>query len=116
MTLKSTMFASALALCATGALADTVTVYTAAPQNLIDALVPMFEEATGNDVEIIKAGSGELLNRLSAESDAPQGDVLWSVDGTAVDFNPALFEAYEATGSENLADGMKQSDLWTRRW
>ena len=103
-----------LALGATTALADgSVTVYTAVPQNFIDALVPMFEEQTGTSVEIIKAGSGELLNRLTAEAGSPQGDVLWSVDGTVIDFNPDLFEAYEAAGSDMLADGMRQSDMWT---
>lgn len=112
--LKTTFMASALAISASVAAAEgTVTVYTAVPQNFIDALVPMFEEQTGTSVEIIKAGSGELLNRLTAESSSPMGDVLWSVDGTVIDFNPDLFEAYEAAGSEMLADGMKQSDMWS---
>lgn len=113
MNLKSSLLGSALAVFATTSLADTVTVYTAVPQNFIDALVPMFEAATGDNVEIIKAGSGELLNRLTAEAGSPQADVLWSVDGTVIDFNPDLFEAYEAAGSEALAEGMKQSELWT---
>lgn len=103
-----------LALGAGAALADgSVTVYTATPQNFIDALVPAFEAKTGTKVEIIKAGSGELLNGLTAEASAPVADVLWSVDGTVVDFNPALFEAYQATEADKLAEGMKQSDLWT---
>lgn len=106
--------ASVLALGAGAAWADgTVTVYTATPQNFIDALVPAFEAKTGTKVEIIKAGSGELLNRLTAETASPMADVLWSVDGTVVDFNPALFEAYQATEADKLAEGMKQSDLWT---
>ena len=105
---------SVLALGAGAALADgSVTVYTATPQNFIDALVPAFEAKTGTKVEIIKAGSGELLNRLTAEASAPVADVLWSVDGTVVDFNPALFEAYQATEADKLAEGVKQSDLWT---
>lgn len=105
---------SVLAVTASLAAAEgNVTVYTAVPQNFIDALVPMFEEDTGISVEIIKAGSGELLNRLTAEADSPMADVLWSVDGTVIDFNPALFEAYDAAGSDMLADGMKQSDMWT---
>lgn len=111
---KSLTLASALAMSASFAAAEgNVTVYTAVPQNFIDALVPMFEEQTGTTVEIIKAGSGELLNRLNAESDSPMADVLWSVDGTVIDFNPDLFAAYEAEGADMLADGMKQSDLWT---
>ena len=77
---------SVLALGAGAALADgSVTVYTATPQNFIDALVPAFEAKTGTKVDIIKAGSGELLNRLTAEAGAPAADVLWSVDGTVVD-------------------------------
>ena len=105
---------SVLALGAGAALADgSVTVYTATPQNFIDALVPAFDAKTGTKVEIIKAGSGELLNRLTAEASAPVADVLWSVDGTVVDFNPALFEAYQATEADKLAEGMKQSELWT---
>lgn len=112
--LKTISMVSALAISASMATAEgTVTVYTAVPQNFIDALVPMFEAQTGTSVEIIKAGSGELLNRLTAESSAPMGDVLWSVDGTVIDFNPDLFEAYEAAGSDMLADGMKQSDMWS---
>ncbi|SDK87363.1 iron(III) transport system substrate-binding protein [Aliiruegeria lutimaris] len=111
---RTMALSSALAFAATMASAEgSVTVYTAVPQNFIDALVPMFEEKTGTSVEIIKAGSGELLNRLTAEADSPMADVLWSVDGTVIDFNPDLFEAYEAAGSDMLADGMKQSDMWT---
>jgi iron(III) transport system substrate-binding protein len=114
MSLKGLLLGSALALAAGSAGAEgTVTVYTAVPQNFIDALVPMFEKASGSKVEIIKAGSGELLNRLTAEAASPQADVLWSVDGTVIDFNPALFEPYEATGADMLAEGMKQSELWT---
>ena len=113
-TLKTISMVSALAMSASIATAEgSVTVYTAVPQNFIDALVPMFEEQTGTSVEIIKAGSGELLNRLTAEAGAPMGDVLWSVDGTVIDFNPDLFEAYGAAGSDMLADGMKQSDMWS---
>lgn len=112
--LKTIALTSVLAIGASMAWADgSVTVYTAVPQNFIDALVPMYEEKTGTSVEIIKAGSGELLNRLTAEAGSPMADVLWSVDGTVIDFNPALFEAYEVAGSDILADGMKQSDMWT---
>ena len=54
---------ASIALSAAPAIAEEkVTVYTAVPQVFIDELVPMFEQQTGIDVEIIKAGSGELLN------------------------------------------------------
>lgn len=102
-----------LSLNVTFANAETVTVYTAAPQNFVDALVPAYEAKSGNKVEIIKAGSGELLNRLTAESSSPLADVLWSVDGTVVDFNPDLFQAYTSTNAENVLPAMAKSDLWS---
>lgn len=106
--------AAMVALMAGTALADgVVNVYTAAPQNFIDEMVPVFEKATGTKVEVIKAGSGELLNRLKAELGAPVADVLWSVDGTVVDFNPDLFEAYTSTNADAVLPQMKISELWS---
>ena len=115
--LKKTMTACASLALALGMsvanAGETVTVYTAAPQNFVDELVPVFEAQTGTKVEIIKAGSGELLNRLTAEGDKPVADVLWSVDGSVVDFNPALFAQYTPEGSDALAPGMQPSELWS---
>ena len=89
---------------------EKVTVYTAVPQVFIDELVPMFEKQTGINVEIIKAGSGELLNRLTAEAARPMADVLWSVDSSVVDFNPTLFEAYAPAGTDALLEGISDSE------
>lgn len=96
-----------------GVFADTITVYTAAPQNFVDALVPMYEKESGNKVEIIKAGSGELLNRITAESASPIADVIWSVDGTVIDFNPELFDAYTSTHADAIVPGLAKSELWS---
>ncbi len=93
--------------------AEEITVYTAAPQNFVDALVPLYEQETGNTVNVIKAGSGELLNRLTAESASPVADVLWSVDGTVVDFNPDLFQAYTSIHADNVLDAMSKSEMWS---
>ena len=112
--LIATMLTSCVAALSTTASADgTVTVYTAVPQNFIDSLVPVFEAQTGTTVEIIKAGSGDLLNRLTAEADNPVADVSLERGWHCHRFNPALFEAYEAAGTDALADGMKPSELWS---
>ncbi len=105
--------AAAFSITASVAVADTITVYTAAPQNIVDALVPWYEKTSGNDVEIIKAGSGELLNRLTAESSKPLADVIWSVDGTVVDFNPDLFEPYSSVHNDAVLPSLSTSDLWS---
>ena len=44
-----------------------VTIYSAAPQDLLDRVIPGFEKASGLKVELIKCGSGDLMNRLRAE-------------------------------------------------
>lgn len=93
--------------------ADTVVVYSAAPQQLIDDLVPMFEKATGHDVELVKAGSGELLNRLRAEKGQQTADVIWSVDGSLLDINAELFQAYEPAGAEHIYPMFRTSEIWT---
>ena len=86
---KTAVMALAVSASITGAAVraeGTVTVYTAAPQQFVDALVPMFEEQSGTKVEIIKAGSGELLNRLTAESAKPiASPLLNNVETTIID-------------------------------
>lgn len=106
---------SALALAASvaAAHADTVVVYSAAPQQMIDDLLPMFEEATGHDVELVKAGSGELLNRLRAEAGQQTADVIWSVDGSLLDLNAELFAPYEPTDADMFYDMFRTSEVWT---
>ena len=65
---------SALTLGATAE--DTLVVYTPNSQQIIDIIVPAFEEATGIRVEVLNAGAGELLTRVRAEKNAPYADVL----------------------------------------
>ena len=56
-----------------------VTIYTAAPQDLIDQIIPAFEKSAKVKVELIKGGSGDLINRLKAEKGRQTADVLFSV-------------------------------------
>ena len=52
-----------------------VVIYTAAPQDLVDRVVPAFEKATNIKVELVKGGSGDLINRLKAEKGRATADV-----------------------------------------
>ena len=87
--------AGSLTMSVSAQAADPVTVYTAAPQTIVDELVPLFTEQTGLEVEIVKAGTGELINRIKAEGEGKGADVIWSVGGEVLDFNADLFETYE---------------------
>ena len=89
--------------------ADAVTVYTAAPQAIVDELVPMFRESSGMEVEVVKAGTGELMNRIKAEGEGKGADVIWSVGGAVLDANAELFEIYEPAEADKINPSLRPS-------
>jgi iron(III) transport system substrate-binding protein len=54
-----------------------VTVYCPHEADPLNAGVKEFEDATGIKVDVVAAGSGELLKRIEAESANPLCDVFW---------------------------------------
>ena len=97
------------------ALADDgkVIVYTAAPQEIVDKIIPAFEKSSGLKVELIKAGAGELINRLKAEKNRQTADVLWSVGGEILQANPDLFGSYTPKDADKIVPEVKPSGNWT---
>ena len=75
-----------------------------------DALVAVcetFGEKYGIDVQVVSAGTGECLERITAEKDNPQADIMYGGMNYANSFNPdyvPLFEQYVAKGDENLPE------------
>ncbi|MCZ8097309.1 MAG: extracellular solute-binding protein [Burkholderiales bacterium] len=90
----------------------TVTMYTAMPTEILNALVPAMKAKTGLDIQVVTAGSGELLKRLQAESSRPLADVLISVGADGVDANAKLFTAYDPPGSDKILPGIRTSKMW----
>ncbi|MBL4850231.1 MAG: extracellular solute-binding protein [Planctomycetes bacterium] len=71
-----------------------VSVYTAHGQNALDVLVPRFEAETGIQVQLVKLGSGEVVQRVQAERAAPRCDVIWSIGGDQLASNAELLERF----------------------
>ena len=75
-----------------------------------DALIEVVEtfgEKYGINVQVVSAGTGECLERISAEKDNPQADIMFGGMNYANSFNPdyvPLFEPYVAKGDENLPE------------
>lgn len=103
------LLAGAVGISAATQAAETVTVYTAAPQTIVDELVPLFKQESGIEVEIVKAGTGELINRIKAEGEGQGADVIWSVGGEVLDFNSALFETYEPADADKINPSLRPS-------
>ena len=75
-----------------------------------DALIEVcdtFAAKYGINVQVVSAGTGECLERISAEKDNPQADIMYGGMNYANSFNPdyvPLFEPYVAKGDENLPE------------
>lgn len=69
-------------------------VYSPNPLEFMDPLVALFQEQTGIEVELVAAGTGELLKRIEAEAANPLGDVLWSGTISTVAPKKEFFEDY----------------------
>jgi iron(III) transport system substrate-binding protein len=82
-------------------------VYSPLPLEFMDSLVGEFEKDTGIQVEVIAAGTGELLKRIESEKDNPLGDVLWSGTIGTVKSKSDLFETYRTPNEEKTMDAYK---------
>lgn len=77
-------------------------VYTARSEQLNNAVIPDFEKATGIKVEVVVAGTGEVLKRVESEKANPQGDILWAADETMLSEHKNLFMQYVSPEDENM--------------
>lgn len=92
--------------------AGTVVVYTAHRASIVEALVPRFEKETGVKVDVVKAGSGDIIKRVKAESGAPRADVIWSIGGEELQANSALLQPYTPKAESALNPKFKGGTNW----
>lgn len=102
----------ALGLAAPAAAQQRVSVYTAHTANIVERLVPEFEKATGIKADVVKAGSGDIINRARAEAANPKCDVIWSIGAELLEANTDLLEPYQSKESAMIADAFKTSGAW----
>ena len=89
-----------------------VSVYTAHTANIVERLVPDFEKTTGIKVDVVKAGSGDIINRVRAESASPKCDVIWSIGAELLEANQDLLEPYQPKEAAMIADAFRTSSAW----
>ncbi len=84
-----------------------LTVYCPHPLEFIDPLVKEFEVKNGVSVEVIAAGTGELMKRIESEKDNPLADVLWGGTITTVEPIKDSFLPYTSKNEEYFYDSYK---------
>lgn len=77
-------------------------VYTARAEQLNNAVIPEFEKDTGIKVEVVVAGTGEVLKRVESEKANPHGDILWAADETMLSQYKDLFMQYVSPENEAM--------------
>lgn len=87
---------------------EKLVIYSPHPLSILRPLLTQFESETGIPVAVIQGGSGELVDRLEAEKDAPVCDVLWGGMLSTVTPRMELFEEYACTNDEALAPEFRQ--------
>jgi iron(III) transport system substrate-binding protein len=106
----ATVVASAIAMPASAQ--QRVSVYTAHAANIVERLIPEFEKATGIKADVVKAGSGDIINRVRAEAANPKADVIWSIGAELLEANNDLLEPYQPKEYAMIADVYKGKGAW----
>lgn len=88
-------------------------VYSPNSEGLMNAVIPLFEERYGIDVEEVQAGTGELMKRLQAEKDDPQADVMFGGAHSQFIANSDLFEPYVSVNDKNVIEEYQNTSGFT---
>ncbi len=82
-------------------------IYCSHPLDFTKPLVAEFEKQSGIKVEVISAGTGELLKRIESEKAHPLGDILWGGALGSVRPKTALFEKYASKNEDHIQPDFK---------
>ena len=81
---------------------DSLVVYSPHPAETINLLVKEFEDKSGIKVDVVAAGTGELLKRVESEDGNALGDVLWGGGAESLAAYKDFFEPYESPELANV--------------
>lgn len=94
--------------------AGELVLYSPAPEEILSTIVQEFQDKTGIEVELIQAGSGELLTRIKSESNNPMADVIYGCGAEAAESFKEYFTPYESPEAANVKEEFKSTDgSWT---
>ena len=86
---------------------NSLVIYCPHPLAFINPLVEEFEKESGVKVEVIAAGTGELLKRVESEKANPLGDIFWGGSLNTMKPKAALFENYTSVNEDHIQPAFK---------
>ncbi|MDR1734248.1 MAG: extracellular solute-binding protein [Oscillospiraceae bacterium] len=100
------------------AISDTINVYTALEDDIIQAyLVSFYEKYPNIEIKITRDATGTIVSKLIAEKDNPIADVVWGTAVTSIlslgDYD--LIEPYDPEGIERVLPQFKDK-MTPARW
>lgn len=84
-------------------------IYSPATEGQINAIIPLFEEKTGIEVEVITGGTGELLARVDAEGANPYADVIFGGGESSYAEYRHIFQDYVSPENENVIEEFRNT-------
>ena len=84
-----------------------VVIYCPHPLAFINPLVEEFEKESGVKVEVVAAGTGELLKRVESEKSNPLADIFWGGSLSTMKPKAALFEEYRSVNEDHIQPDFK---------
>lgn len=89
-------------------------VYVSHKEDVYGPIVKEFQERTGIQVDIVAAGTGEMLSRIETEASNPQGDIMFGGGVESLEAYKEYFEPYVTEEKENIDSSFLASDKsWT---
>ncbi len=92
---------------------DKLVVYSPNSEGLMNSVIPLFEETYGITVEVIQAGTGELVKRIQSEKDDPYADVLFGGSHSQYIATKELWEPYVSQNDANLPEAYQNKSGFT---
>ncbi len=97
----------------TPAKSNEVTVYSPLFPDAINSVVDGFTKKTGIKVNLVVAGTGELLKRVQAESENPLGDVIFGGGAESLNSYKEYFAPYKSANHDKIDPLFKDpEDKW----
>ena len=94
--------------------AERLVIYTSHKEEVYGPIVKEFQQRTGIWVEVVTGGSGELLERIAMEAEAPACDLMFGGGVESLAAYEGCFEPCTPAGVEFLRGvGLSEDSLWT---